>query len=159
MSACSGSRCSSSPATGHSLLVNEIAPRVHNSGHWTLDGGAVDQFEQHIRAIAGWPLGPPAAMAEVTMTNLIGDESHGSRLAGEPGAHLISTARARRGPAARWATSPQVRRRRARDHLIDRLRRTRSGFRAAAAWLKPRPRVDIPVPIWYVRALDAKGVA
>ena len=40
------------------LLVNEIAPRVHNSGHWTLDGCEVDQFEQHIRAVAGWPLGP-----------------------------------------------------------------------------------------------------
>ncbi len=41
------------------LLVNEIAPRVHNTGHWTQDGCAVDQFEQHIRAVAGWPLGPP----------------------------------------------------------------------------------------------------
>src|SRR5262249_46969373 len=40
----------------HRILVNEIAPRVHNSGHWTLDGATVSQFEQHIRAIAGWPL-------------------------------------------------------------------------------------------------------
>ena len=44
-----------------SLLVNEIAPRVHNSGHWTLDGASVSQFEQHIRAVAGWPLGQTAA--------------------------------------------------------------------------------------------------
>ena len=57
------------------VLVNEIAPRVHNSGHWTLDGASISQFEQHIRAIAGWPLGKPVRHGEsVTMTNLIGDE-------------------------------------------------------------------------------------
>ena len=56
------------------LLVNEIAPRVHNTGHWTLDGCEVDQFEQHIRAIAGWPLGPTDAIAHVEMTNLLGQE-------------------------------------------------------------------------------------
>ena len=56
------------------LLVNEFAPRVHNTGHWTLDGCEVDQFEQHIRAIAGWPLGPTAPHAHVEMTNLLGDE-------------------------------------------------------------------------------------
>jgi 5-(carboxyamino)imidazole ribonucleotide synthase len=56
------------------LLVNEFAPRVHNTGHWTLDGCEVDQFEQHIRAIAGWPLGPTAPLAHVEMENLLGDE-------------------------------------------------------------------------------------
>lgn len=56
------------------VLVNEIAPRVHNSGHWTLDGASISQFEQHIRAIAGWPLGKPVRHGEVTMTNLIGDD-------------------------------------------------------------------------------------
>jgi 5-(carboxyamino)imidazole ribonucleotide synthase len=56
------------------VLVNEIAPRVHNSGHWTLDGASVSQFEQHIRAIAGWPLGKPVRHGAVTMTNLIGEE-------------------------------------------------------------------------------------
>ena len=60
--------------SGPTLLVNEIAPRVHNSGHWTLDGASVSQFEQHIRAIAGWPLGKPVRHGAVTMTNLIGDE-------------------------------------------------------------------------------------
>lgn len=60
-------------ADGH-LLVNEVAPRVHNSGHWTMDGCEVDQFEQHIRAIAGWPLGPTTALAHVEMTNLIGKD-------------------------------------------------------------------------------------
>ena len=59
---------------GPKVLVNEIAPRVHNSGHWTLDGASISQFEQHVRAIAGWPLGTPVRHGEVTMTNLIGDE-------------------------------------------------------------------------------------
>ena len=59
---------------GPKVLVNEIAPRVHNSGHWTLDGASISQFEQHIRAIAGWPLGRPVRHGEVTMTNLIGEE-------------------------------------------------------------------------------------
>jgi len=47
---------------------------VHNSGHWTLDGASISQFEQHIRAIAGWPLGRPVRLGNVTMTNLIGEE-------------------------------------------------------------------------------------
>jgi 5-(carboxyamino)imidazole ribonucleotide synthase len=59
---------------GRRVLVNEIAPRVHNSGHWTLDGASISQFEQHIRAIAGWPLGKPVRYGPVVMTNLIGDE-------------------------------------------------------------------------------------
>ncbi len=59
---------------GPQVLVNEIAPRVHNSGHWTLDGTSISQFEQHIRAIAGWPLGKPVRHGPVTMTNLIGDD-------------------------------------------------------------------------------------
>lgn len=57
-----------------SLLVNEIAPRVHNSGHWTQDGAVIDQFEQHIRAIAGWPLGDGTHHSNVVMTNLIGED-------------------------------------------------------------------------------------
>ena len=56
------------------LLVNEIAPRVHNSGHWTQAGCAVDQFEQHIRAVAGLPLGDGGRYADVVMENLIGDD-------------------------------------------------------------------------------------
>jgi 5-(carboxyamino)imidazole ribonucleotide synthase len=61
-------------ASGPRLLVNEIAPRVHNSGHWTLDGASVSQFEQHIRAIAGWPLAPVQRHGDVIMTNLIGSD-------------------------------------------------------------------------------------
>ena len=60
--------------TDRGLVVNEIAPRVHNSGHWTQNGCAVDQFEQHIRAVAGWPLGDGSRHADVEMENLIGDD-------------------------------------------------------------------------------------
>ncbi len=56
------------------LLVNEIAPRVHNSGHWTLDGATVSQFEQHVRAVAGWPLVKPLRRGKIEMVNLIGSE-------------------------------------------------------------------------------------
>jgi 5-(carboxyamino)imidazole ribonucleotide synthase len=61
------------PGSG-GILVNETAPRVHNSGHWTLDGASVSQFEQHIRAVAGWPLAKPVRRGRVEMTNLIGNE-------------------------------------------------------------------------------------
>lgn len=59
---------------GDVLRVNEIAPRVHNSGHWTLDGAVTSQFEQHIRAIAGWPLGDVTRHSDIVMTNLIGSD-------------------------------------------------------------------------------------
>ena len=58
--------------TDAGLVVNEIAPRVHNSGHWTQNACAVDQFEQHIRAIAGWPIGDGSRFADAEMVNLIG---------------------------------------------------------------------------------------
>ena len=60
--------------TARGLLVNEMAPRVHNSGHWTQQGCTVDQFEQHIRAVAGLPLGDGNRHADVVMENLIGDD-------------------------------------------------------------------------------------
>lgn len=56
------------------LILNEIAPRVHNTGHWTQDGCLCDQFEQHIRAVAGWPLGDTTARFQVEMTNLLGPD-------------------------------------------------------------------------------------
>jgi len=62
------------------LLVNEIAPRVHNSGHWTQDGCAVSQFENHIRAVAGWPAGPTDRHADVVMSNIIGAGAQDWRL-------------------------------------------------------------------------------
>ncbi len=75
--------------TGERLVANEIAPRVHNSGHWTEDAAAVSQFEQHVRAVAGWPLAAPTRLAAVEMENLIGEEAERWRaLAAEPGARL-----------------------------------------------------------------------
>ena len=82
------------------LLVNEIAPRVHNSGHWTLDGAVTSQFEQHIRAICGWPLGSPRGHGAVEMRNLIGPDIHRWReFLAEPGAcvHLYGKHEARPG--------------------------------------------------------------
>jgi 5-(carboxyamino)imidazole ribonucleotide synthase len=71
------------------MLVNEIAPRVHNSGHWTIEACATSQFENHIRAVAGWPLGSCSRICDATMTNLIGPEiDDWQRLAAEPGAAL-----------------------------------------------------------------------
>ena len=76
--------CAGGPA------INEIAPRVHNSGHWTIEGARTSQFEQHVRAILGLPLGEPAlAHHAATMENLIGpDIERWAELVAEPGAHL-----------------------------------------------------------------------
>ncbi len=74
---------------GDRVLVNELAPRVHNSGHWTQDGAETSQFEQHIRAIAGWPLGSSKRLGRTEMTNLLGDEAHAwQQLAASPGVHI-----------------------------------------------------------------------
>jgi 5-(carboxyamino)imidazole ribonucleotide synthase len=75
-------------AVGDGLLGNEMAPRVHNSGHWTIEGAATSQFENHLRAICGLPLGPTIASAYSAMVNLIGwAPSKGSFDAG-PDVHL-----------------------------------------------------------------------
>lgn len=82
------------------LVVNEIAPRVHNSGHWTMDACLVSQFENHIRAVAGWPLGPTDRHSDVVMTNLIGaDVDQWPAIAAEPNAalHLYGKPEARPG--------------------------------------------------------------
>lgn len=86
--------------TPEGMLVNELAPRVHNSGHWTTDACTVSQFEQHVRAVMGWPLGSPARHSDAVMSNLLGDEALGwecRRL--EPGQslHLYGKAEARQG--------------------------------------------------------------
>lgn len=85
---------------GESLVVNEIAPRVHNSGHWTLGGARTSQFEQHVRAVCGWPLGSPARLGRVEMHNLIGEEANTwERILAEPDAqlHLYGKTEARPG--------------------------------------------------------------
>lgn len=85
---------------GGTLLVNEIAPRVHNTGHWTMDACGCDQFEQHIRAVAGWPLGDPTPHSRAVMTNLIGhDVDDWAELAADPELrlHLYGKRKARKG--------------------------------------------------------------
>ncbi len=86
--------------TSQGLVVNEYAPRVHNSGHWTIEACAIDQFEQHIRAICGWPLGDGSRHSDAVMTNLIGADAHEWwAFAGEQGAgvHLYGKGEARAG--------------------------------------------------------------
>ncbi|HEX6072643.1 MAG TPA: ATP-grasp domain-containing protein, partial [Sphingomicrobium sp.] len=77
-------------ASRHGPLVNEIAPRVHNSGHWTIEGAVTSQFEQHIRAICGLPPGPTGIAGRgASMENLIGGEvNRWPGLVAEPGAHV-----------------------------------------------------------------------
>jgi 5-(carboxyamino)imidazole ribonucleotide synthase len=80
------------------LTVNEIAPRVHNSGHWTIEACQCSQFEQHIRAVAGWPLGPADRYADVVMENILGAEVEAwEKLAGAGGLHLYGKKQARPG--------------------------------------------------------------
>ena len=73
---------------GGRLLANELAPRVHNSGHWTIEGAATSQFESHLRAILGWPLGPTSMRGDVALLNVIGHEPDAAVVFGVPGAHL-----------------------------------------------------------------------
>lgn len=82
------------------LLANEIAPRTHNSGHWSIDACAVSQFENHIRAVAGLPVAPPAPICPAEMLNLIGDDIDGiAQYMDQPGAciHLYGKDEAKPG--------------------------------------------------------------
>ena len=80
---------------------------MHNSGHWTIDGATVSQFEQHIRAVAGWPLAKPRRLGRrVEMMNLIGAEVDDCRALADRAGRVActSTAKATPAPAARWGT-------------------------------------------------------
>lgn len=70
------------------LLANEMAPRVHNSGHWTIEGAVTSQFENHLRAILGWPLGSTDSLGHCAMLNLIGETPKICEVLKIPGAHL-----------------------------------------------------------------------
>ena len=78
-------------------VVNEIAPRVHNSGHWTEAACLVDQFEMHVRAICGWPLGDGARHSDADMENLIGDDAAAAAKVRDARVHLYGKAEARPG--------------------------------------------------------------
>ncbi len=73
---------------GDALIVNELAPRVHNSGHWTIEGAVTSQFENHVRALMGLPLGDPAATGHAAMVNIVGTFPDRHRLLALPGVHL-----------------------------------------------------------------------
>ncbi|GAA3894887.1 5-(carboxyamino)imidazole ribonucleotide synthase [Halomonas cibimaris] len=78
------------------LLANEMAPRVHNSGHWTQNGAVTGQFENHLRAVQGLPLGDTAARGVTCMANVIGREPASAEVLGQPGAHLHRYGKAER---------------------------------------------------------------
>jgi 5-(carboxyamino)imidazole ribonucleotide synthase len=81
---------------GGKLLANEIAPRVHNSGHWTIEGAVTSQFENHLRAVLGWPLGSTAARGQSAMVNCIGVMPSRDAVLAIPGAHLHDYGKSRR---------------------------------------------------------------
>ena len=95
---------------GGRLLLNEIAPRPHNSGHYTIDACRTSQFEQQVRVLCGLPLGDPSQHTPAVMVNLLGDIWRDGRARLGGGAArtrartCTSTASARRAPGARWAT-------------------------------------------------------
>jgi 5-(carboxyamino)imidazole ribonucleotide synthase len=92
------------------LVVNEIAPRVHNSGHWTLEGALTSQFEQHVRAVCGWPLGPTARIGAVEMRNLLGEDVEGwQAILAEPGAHLHLYGKAEARPGRKMGHVTRIR--------------------------------------------------
>ena len=99
-------------STDSELMVNELAPRPHNSGHLTFDAAVTSQFEQQVRAICGLPLGSPELLRPAAMANLLGDLWVGrrARLGGRVPAARREAASLRQGHArnraARWATSP-----------------------------------------------------
>lgn len=72
---------------GGRLLANEMAPRVHNSGHWTIEGAETSQFENHVRAVLGWPLGSTVARAASAMLNFVGELPDAGPVLAQPGAH------------------------------------------------------------------------
>ena len=74
--------------TGQRLVANEMAPRVHNSGHWTIEGAETSQFENHVRAIAGLPLGPTRARGPAGMVNLIGELPAAASVLAVAGSHF-----------------------------------------------------------------------
>ncbi len=81
---------------GETLLGNEMAPRVHNSGHWTIEGAQTSQFENHLRAICGLPLGTTEARGPAAMLNIVGAEPDPAAVLAIPGAHLHSYGKAPR---------------------------------------------------------------
>jgi 5-(carboxyamino)imidazole ribonucleotide synthase len=93
------------------ILVNEIAPRVHNSGHWTIEGAVTSQFEQHVRAVAGWPLGSTERLGRIEMENLIGEAiARREHVLAEAGAHWHDYGKGAPRPGRKMGHVTRVRR-------------------------------------------------
>jgi 5-(carboxyamino)imidazole ribonucleotide synthase len=91
------------------VVVNEIAPRVHNSGHWTIEGAVTSQFEQHVRALCGFPLGSPSRLGRVAMENLVGDEvAAWPEILADPAAHLHLYGKSRARPGRKMGHVTRV---------------------------------------------------
>ncbi len=113
------------------IVVNEIAPRVHNSGHWTIEGAATSQFEQHIRAICDLPLGPTDARGKVRMKKICSARisSITNPIWPIPKPISIIMANRTRAPAAKWAMSPGWMRISPKQPLVRRLRGCQKSLR------------------------------
>jgi 5-(carboxyamino)imidazole ribonucleotide synthase len=105
------------------LVANEMAPRVHNSGHWTIEGAETSQFENHLRAIAGLPLGSTRARGHAVMVNLIGRMPRAAAAAAVPGAHLHDYGKSPRPRRKLGHLTAIGRTPAARDRMAARLRR------------------------------------
>ena len=120
-------------ARGEEILVNELAPRPHNSGHQTLECAETSQFEQHVRAVCGLPLGPTALRSPAAMVNLLGDLWKGGRepdwsaVRAEPGAHLHLYGKGRPAPGRKMGHITVI------DPAVDRAVRRAEELHAALA--------------------------
>jgi 5-(carboxyamino)imidazole ribonucleotide synthase len=104
------------------LLANEVAPRVHNSGHWTIEGATTSQFEQHLRAVAGLPLGAAAPRGPAAMVNVIGTEPEPGAVLAVAGAHLHRYGKAPRPDRKLGHVTVVAADERERDARLDELR-------------------------------------
>ena len=99
------------------ILVNEIAPRPHNSGHWTIEGAATSQFENHVRAVLGWPLGPTDLVAHAATANILGDVAAAQSLDGDTALHGVDALLREPSAALHWYGKATVRPLRKMGHL------------------------------------------
>ena len=113
-------------AGGGPLVANELAPRVHNTGHWTIEGAETSQFENHLRAILGLPLGPTSLRGTVAMLNVIGQEPDVPAVLAVPGAHLHL-----------YGKEPRPRRKLGHVTLLDPTEDRLAALRAALGRLRP----------------------
>jgi 5-(carboxyamino)imidazole ribonucleotide synthase len=99
------------------ILVNEIAPRPHNSGHWTIEGAATSQFENHVRAVLGWPLGPTGLVAPAATANVLGDVTASRRLDDGTALHGVDDVLEEPSASLHWYGKATVRPLRKMGHL------------------------------------------